>query len=462
MGSIYRRGNTYWIQYYRNGKPYRESTKSKKESDAKRLLKKREGEISEGKLPGIYFDRVRFDELAEDLLRDYRINQKKSLERVQISLNHLEGDFQGLRVTQITSTSIDKYVDNRLTEGAANGTMNRELSALKRMLNLGARKTPPKVDRVPYIEMLEENNVRTGFFEHNEFLALREALPDYLKGFVTLAYESGWRKSEIANLKWNRVDRERGTVRLEVGETKNKEGRNYHLGTELKEIFNNQWEARKKGGKLLPYVFPGADGKGEVKDIRGAWNSACKKACLGKRLFHDFRRTAIRNMVRSGISERVAMMISGHKTRTIFDRYNIVDDKDLRLATERQEAYLQAQISTVQAQSAKVVEMLGAPEGRKLLILLVVRERGLEPLREIPLDPKSSASTSSATLAHQTFSINFINFDGAAIFNPFGQIFKFPGNGDHLTALAHLLRHLLQVSRPGSTIPTKYFLCLMA
>ena len=81
MGSIYKRGRVYWVQYYRNGKPYRESAKSKKESDAKRLLKKREGEISEGKLPGIYFDRIKFDELSEDFLRDYRINQKKSLDR---------------------------------------------------------------------------------------------------------------------------------------------------------------------------------------------------------------------------------------------------------------------------------------------------------------------------------------------------------------------------------------------
>ena len=82
MGTIYKRGKTFWVQYYRNGKPYRESTKSSRETEAKRLLKKREGEISEGKLPGIYFDRVRFEELAEDLLRDYRIYHKKSLVRV--------------------------------------------------------------------------------------------------------------------------------------------------------------------------------------------------------------------------------------------------------------------------------------------------------------------------------------------------------------------------------------------
>ena len=75
MGSIYKRGQVYWIKYYRNGKPYRESVKSVKEADAKRLLKKREGEISQGKLPGIYFDKVRFDELAKDFLSDYKINQ---------------------------------------------------------------------------------------------------------------------------------------------------------------------------------------------------------------------------------------------------------------------------------------------------------------------------------------------------------------------------------------------------
>ena len=97
MGSIYKRGKTYWIQYYRNGKPYRESTKSKKEADAKRLLKRREGEISEGKLPGIYFDKVKFDELAEGFLRDYRLNHRKSLVRAEISIGHLTKYFEGYK-----------------------------------------------------------------------------------------------------------------------------------------------------------------------------------------------------------------------------------------------------------------------------------------------------------------------------------------------------------------------------
>jgi len=347
MGSIYKRGKTYWIQYYRHGKPYRESTKSKKESDAKRLLKKREGEISEGKLPGIYFDRVGFDELAEDFLRDYRINGKKSLDRAERSTGHLKRTFEGYRVPEITSPKIEAYIESRLDEGAANATINRELSALKRMLNIGARQTPPKVDRVPFIPMLKENNTRKGFFEHAEFLALRDALPSYLKGFVTFAYKTGWRLTEITDLVWNQIDRDNGIVRLDPGETKNDEARTVYLDDELQEVFNHQWELRKRSQKLTPCVFPNMDGTGHISDFRGSWNTACKSAKIGKRLFHDFRRTAVRNMVRSGIPEGVAMKISGHKTRSVFERYNIVNDADLKLAAQRQESYLQAQIDTI-------------------------------------------------------------------------------------------------------------------
>jgi integrase len=372
MGSIYKRGKVYWIQYYRNGKPYRETTKSKKEADAKRLLKKREGEISQGKLPGIYFDRVKFDELAEDFLRDYRINQRKSLERAEISTVHLKQYFEGYRVPEITSPKIEAYIEKRmgwscnecrkkfdaqdecpfcgsddLKQGAANATINRELSALKRMLNIGARQTPPKVDRVPYIPMLKENNIRKGFFEHAEFVALRDAIPEYLKGFVTFAYKTGWRVSEISGLTWNQVDCDNGIVRLEVGETKNDDARTVYLDDELQGIFHKQWEDRKRSRKLTPYVFPNIDGTGQTKDFRKSWNKACQDANISKKLFHDFRRTAVRNMVRAGIPEGVAMKISGHKTRSVFDRYNIVNDADLKLAAQRQEHYLQTQKDTI-------------------------------------------------------------------------------------------------------------------
>jgi integrase len=214
------------------------------------------------------------------------------------------------------------------------------------MLNMGAKQTPPKVDRVPFIPMLKENNTRKGFFEHADFLALRDTLPGYLKGFATFAYKTGWRVSEIGDLTWNRVDLENGIVRLETGETKNNEARTVYLDDELKQVFFEQWETRGDGKKLLPYVFSNADGTDKIKRFDKSWKTACKDAGIGKRLFHDFRRTAVRNMVRAGIPEGVAMMISGHKTRAVFERYNIVNDADLKLAAQKQESYLKSQMVT--------------------------------------------------------------------------------------------------------------------
>jgi len=132
----------------------------------------------------------------------------------------------------------------------------------------------------------------------------------------------------------------------EVGETKNNEGRTVYLDQELKEVFAKQRELRKQTGTLTPYVFTNPEGTDKVKDYRKAWLTGCKSAGLGKKLYHDFRRTAVRNMVRAGVPERVAMMVSGHKTRSVFDRYNIVSPEDLKLAAQRQEIYLRSQMGT--------------------------------------------------------------------------------------------------------------------
>ena len=133
------------------------------------------------------------------------------------------------------------------------------------MFNLGAQQTPPIVDRVPHIPSLKEINARKGFFEHCEFLALRDAIPDYLKGFVTLAYKYGWRIEEISGLRWNQIDRNLGIVRLEVGETKNDDGRTIYLDDELKGIFNEQWKKRKTAKKIFPYVFLNRKGDDRLK-----------------------------------------------------------------------------------------------------------------------------------------------------------------------------------------------------
>lgn len=343
MGTMYKRGSVWWIKYYRDGKPFRESTKSTKEGDAKRLLKKREGEIVEGKLPGMMFDRVTFDELAADLVTDYKHKGNRSADKLEIMLRlHLEPYFGGMRARTIDTPRIKSYINQRKVDGAKNATVNRELAALKRMFRLAAESTPPKADRVPHITMLSEDNARQGFFEHGEFLALRDALPVHLRGFVTFAYKTGWRVSEIRSLTWEHVDLKQKAVHLDPALSKSKDGRTIYLDDELLEILRERFVNRRLG---LSNVFH-YQGRA-VGLFRKSWAAACKEAKVEGRLFHDLRRTAVRNMVRAGIPERVAMQISGHKTRSVFDRYDITNMDDLKRAALRLDGHVKTMTGTI-------------------------------------------------------------------------------------------------------------------
>ncbi|MGA8540396.1 MAG: site-specific integrase, partial [Terriglobales bacterium] len=211
----------------------------------------------------------------------------------------------------------------------------RELAALKRMFHLGKKCTPPKVANIPAFPRLAERNIRKGFVEDATYQPLVDAAASvgiWLPAMFEVAFTFGWRFSEVRNLRVEQVNVASGTIRLYPGETKNDEGRVVIMTDTVRRLLE-PCIAGKSGSDL---VFTRANGK-PVKDFRRAWVKVCEQAGVPELLFHDLRRTAVRNMVRSSIPERVAMQISGHKTRSIFDRYNIVSERDLRDAARAME-----------------------------------------------------------------------------------------------------------------------------
>jgi integrase len=351
MGMIYKRkykrpdgsiaqGAVWWIKYYRNGIPMRESTDSDKESVAKNLLKQREGDIQRGLPISPRTNRVTFDELAEDELTDYKVNGKSSIADLQRRIDlHLKPYFGGWRAVNIGTAEIRKYVAKRQAEGATNGSINRELTALKRAFTLGMQ--AGKVTAKPYIQMLQEDNVRIGFFERQQFESVRSHLAPELRGLVTFAYITGWRiPSEVQPMTWRQVDLAAGRVRLDPGSTKNKEGRIFPFTAELRHVLEDQRAytdtVQREQGIICPYVFHRAGRR--IKAFRKGWKNACEAAGYPGRIPHDFRRTAVRNLESAGVSRSAAMKLTGHKTESVYRRYAIVAESDLQEAVRRLEA----------------------------------------------------------------------------------------------------------------------------
>jgi integrase len=361
MGSVFQRRyrnrkgesvltKTFTIQYLVSGRVKRESTPFTKKKEAIDFLKQRLSDLQAGRV-SIRAD-LTFEDLSKLIVIDYKNNSRKNLYNLEKSIiPKLTDAFGGCMVMGIRTAQVEEYKTGRRLAGAAPATINRELAALKRMFRLGIRQE--KITVMPYIGLLAEHNVRKGFLERAQFMIILEHVPEHCRALFEVGYITGWRvESELLTRQWSNVQfRGAGCLRIEPGEAKDStQGREFPFTAWLRDVLERQRhrvdEIEKQTERIIPWVFCREDGKC-LTNFRDRWAAACAKVGI-KRIPHDFRRTAVRNLELAGVPRSTAMAMVGHKTESIYRRYSIQDAMTLASGAAKLDALHAAQEAEAQ------------------------------------------------------------------------------------------------------------------
>jgi integrase len=216
-------------------------------------------EMGAGQLRGPDMDKTSFEDLARMVEQDYVVNARRSMRRLKASLSALRPVFGGALARDITLDRLNAYVADRFQAKKAPATVKNELIALHRAFRLAARSGKAICPPFPVLSL---HNVRSGFFEREDFLAVRGRLSEPVQAVATFAYLTGWRTpSEILPLQWRQVDFAAGTLRLDPGTTKNGEGRVFPFAVlpELADLIQRQRAytdtIQREKGSIIPWVF---------------------------------------------------------------------------------------------------------------------------------------------------------------------------------------------------------------
>jgi len=353
-GFIYLRGTTYWVSYSLRGKQFRQSAETADEQEARKFLKNKLKEVHADQIGARKFvtpqaSRLTITDLVTALRAKLELDGQLSPQNTS-ELKKLEADFGRIRAVELSAEKVDSYKQEKLAEKYAAATVNRTLVFLVRCYSLAIERG--HLVSKPRIELLPVSNARQGFFEDADFRKLYAALPADLKDFALFAFLSAWRKSEVSCLRWKYL--ENGVLRIPAEETKTGVARSVVIAGELADVIERRKAARsfKKSDEttaVSQFIFH-RDGE-RIIEFRKAWATACKKAGCAGRLFHDLRRSGVRQMIRSGVPQNVAMKISGHATTAMFRRYDVCSEEDLKAAAESVQRYNAAQSATAAQQS---------------------------------------------------------------------------------------------------------------
>jgi len=322
-------GRVWWIEWYQNGQRKRERIGSNKSAAEQRLR-----EVLSARTEGRYVKKspdacTLFNDLAHWYLNLAEVKAKRSFSRDKAICRKLTAFLGDRLLKDITPALVESYKQKRLSEISYRkhptkpATVNRELACLHAIFSKGVKNDKAERNPAQAVKHLKPNNIRDRVLSPGEYERLMTYLPLYLKPIVKLAYFSGMRRGEILGLTWDQVDLKDGFIHLKPEDTKTQESRSVPLHDEMIETF-----------RAMPHGLPGVPVftyKGKpIAEVKRSFKTACRAAGIEDFTFHDLRHTAINNWRLQGHDYFKIMAASGHKTMSVFKRYNTVSREELK------------------------------------------------------------------------------------------------------------------------------------
>jgi integrase len=264
---------------------------------------------------------------------DHRLSPNElrpgSADRENRAFALLERFFSDLPLTDIKNSTALEYRKKRTAEGIGFITINRELSFLRKLLNVAADQEPPLIETVPRFKLPSENNrARTATVNPEEFTAILSHMRRPAQRYLIALYETSMRLNEPMKLKWDMVDLKAGLLRLPAEVVKEKYPRRTPISWEFRQVLEELRAEQRRVPNVGGYVFTRKNGQ-PIASIRTAFEKARHEAKLDHVIFHDLRRTAITRWTDLGIPRDFVMAASGHKPSNVHDRYLNFTDTQL-------------------------------------------------------------------------------------------------------------------------------------